>query len=616
MSESAANAMMGDWVLDFFPLMFKVREKLHEQLPFYCAESIVYEHHFPRAWFYLESGGDGDGGSLVLTRRPAKMCASGSIIKSFTAPKDFVICAQVMSRNKITGEVDVHYLDNRRLHEFFVATPEQCVLSKFIRPKEDRNDVIVATWTPTVFAIERRVNNFPLFDKHLPPQKRGDVSVVSSFTEVSCCPLLSVRIRESMQKLVWMIERVEKQSVMELRLHFRHDRKMRLWILGCDVLRLETSTRTDEVRSVSIAHDSDHWQSLLRRSKLQKEAASSLNATVMESDRPQSKQGVGASVPYGVWPSFCKQKHDVEMMLEVEDEVNAILDARRRNVTSSVLTSNIGSLASRLHRTSANTKSVQGQFEPVIPLCLMDEPPPLLNTTDSVSALDKRKSCSPAKFSRFEERDFSRLKFQQRIAKRNPDVACRFHSRAVKERRLKTLDGQHNDSLVLREASRSTPASQRRTSHYLFGSMRSESRKDQPSSSPVISAGDADIQAVSKLRGLDVKQRVELHTMQKLHSTILSELREIAYQCYSAHTASAAGSKVLFELPPGCPLIAEETMLRFGFEPAHTTSSAQFFYSGTTSLVWAFDELHKAVAQRCDASEQKFLASCEKTHFL
>jgi hypothetical protein len=288
---------------DCLVLMFPLLAKLHERgasLPFIFPETVCYEHHFPRGWYYFEreaskklgpSGGAGDGGAagtgvredrdarqaqldklrasspflrpprqahasgsgamdnrLNLMKKTVKECDSGTIRRMFATPPSSKspIGSEVVVRMP-SGALEVKYLNSSLLAEFLMSTPETCILSKNVPSTALRNDVIVAAWTPTVFCIEHRVNQHALTDESVSLQTRGDTFSISNYSEEQACPLLATRIREAMQQLVWIVAKYERKTVVEFRAHFRPDsransahgaNKKCLWFLWADVFRV------------------------------------------------------------------------------------------------------------------------------------------------------------------------------------------------------------------------------------------------------------------------------------------------------------------------------------------------------------------------------------------
>ena len=328
----------GDCLVMMFPLLAKLHER-GATLPFCFPETVCYEHHFPRGWYYFEReqakkarAAAGEGGSsagtpatasnanaeslleqlrasspflghtvtekalnnpqqqhaseqpkLQLLKKTVKECDSGAIRRTFAnAPTSkSPIGSEVVSRTA-SGSLEVRFLNSALLADFLMNTPETCVLSKNVASTSQRNDVVVAAWTPTVFSIEHRVNHHLLSDESVPLQARGDTYAISNYKEVQCCPLLATRIREAMQQLVWIVAKYERKTVVEFRANFRPDSRPNstvkyLWFLWADSFRVADHSRPAAsltVPPVGTVGGSGFWDQLEQEEQRKKRAAS------------------------------------------------------------------------------------------------------------------------------------------------------------------------------------------------------------------------------------------------------------------------------------------------------------------------------------------------------
>ena len=383
----------GDCLVQLYPFLAKMQER-GEQLPVAFPETLCYEHHFPRGWYRFETETESsankqrreqgdrqfkqfrpkpskEGESKLvptsatgrtMTRKSAKECDSTTISNVFGKKRPEALCAEIVQRDTTNGELIVQYFDHDRLGEFLLNTPEQCILSKFISSKQQSNDVLIASWTPSVFSVERRVNNYSLNDTSLSCQKRGDTSILSNYTEVNCCPLLCTTMRETIQRLVWFIERHEKKSVLEFKVHFKQDKKMMLWLLWAETLRLAPAAKVDKPFSWE-AYEEEQERAEQRRFQLQR-----MGAKRKEKEKPTKNPGA--------WPSFCtKADMDVEVLLQVEDKLTALVS--KTSFIKNRLSSQLSASGLRMPETNdamspvrAPTQTANMEWAPVVPLTL------------------------------------------------------------------------------------------------------------------------------------------------------------------------------------------------------------------------------------------------------
>jgi hypothetical protein len=358
----------GDVLVVAFAYILRMSEK-GIPLPFRVPPTVAYEHHFPRAWYAM--AGDGDDADLTeggqepaaLQRKPARSCGSKAIVSSFADRRlprhvramlrsyaagdnaDFsrsappasgaatsaqalppgIICGHLVCRDRSTGALITRCLDEVTLREVTVAAPEQCILSKYLPPdahSNDRNDVLFATFTPTVFSLERRVNRHHDCDVRTPIDARGDVETPENSVEATAPPMLVQSAREALQKFVWFIEATEGRAVLLLRAALKYRRGC-IWFLWADRIQISQKPPIDQqprfgrIRVAPLlapakadVTDVDKvWDGV--NADLERRQAQ-LERTRHEGPANRLWSGVrepnAALRPYGAWPSFCEIK--------------------------------------------------------------------------------------------------------------------------------------------------------------------------------------------------------------------------------------------------------------------------------------------------------------------
>jgi hypothetical protein len=270
----------------------------------------------------------------TLTKKSSKECDSSTISQVFQGSTGKgLLCAEIVQRNPATGELIVQYFDEEKLGQFLLNTPEQCILSKFVQSKLPTNDVIIGTWTPTVFTCERRVSVHPLKDINIVPQQRGDTSILSNYHETTCCPMLASKIREAMQRIVWFLEKYEKKVVLEFTAHFKQDKRMHVWMLWAETLRIAPPlVRIEDTMSASELWDM--YEKNEKHRELTRSVTGGSPSGLLMPVGIHQKRSTSTPLSHektvkatrGAWPSFCtKSDHSVELLLAVEDQLNVLV---------------------------------------------------------------------------------------------------------------------------------------------------------------------------------------------------------------------------------------------------------------------------------------------------
>eukprot|EP00755_Sulcionema_specki_P008978 Sspe_Gene.42399::Locus_20583_Transcript_1_3_Confidence_0.429_Length_2537::g.42399::m.42399 len=246
-----------DPLVGFLPFLERLAKKV--RLPVAFPETVVYEHHFPRGWYWFEMAPPVDpkqalhlidqaacvevaddemrtiNGDVLRTVR-SKECETAAILDSLKRGSGCIV-AQVVRRAE-GGKLDIEYLDNTGLQRFLMKRSDHCLLSKFVAPKGKNNEVLLATWTPQRVLVERWRNNYEMGDSSKPLQTRGLTDNPVHCGEIFCPPTIRDLTSRIMQTLVREVEGHEKAKVVEFVAHFKLDTRSRLWLLWVPSLRL------------------------------------------------------------------------------------------------------------------------------------------------------------------------------------------------------------------------------------------------------------------------------------------------------------------------------------------------------------------------------------------
>ena len=253
-----------DPLVGMFPFFERMSKKA--RLPVSFPETVVYEHAFPKGWYWLEPSSKPRPSTkklLSLLESPlacaeddnrtieddclrtvkSKGCESSVIYDSFRRVEKgntSGIVAQLVRRAE-PDSISVEYLTLQGLTQFLLNLPDQGIISRFIPPKGPRNEVVVATWTPTKILVTRRRNTNHLDDKEVPPADRADTTRASCSEPIFSSDILKALLGKIVGALVGEIEVIiEKRRVIEFEAHFKVDRQSKIWLLWvnkCSLIR-------------------------------------------------------------------------------------------------------------------------------------------------------------------------------------------------------------------------------------------------------------------------------------------------------------------------------------------------------------------------------------------
>ena len=264
-----------DPLIGFFQFCEKLSRKI--RLPVAFPETIVYEHHFPRGWYWFEKSSEGNSKSgkndqkkkrnkepqhgkmsnlLSLLSQPldttddmltvesetlriirSKGCETSSLLDSLQRNSKTDILAEV-ARRLPNNSIDVTYLDAQGLRSWLVNIPEQCILSRFILPKGNRNEIISACWTPGKTLVSRLQNINNIYDKDVPLRDRSTTNDPSTCAEVNCSKAVKQLVDRVMQCFVREFQLFEKKKVINFEAEFKIDADAKLWILRVTTVTL------------------------------------------------------------------------------------------------------------------------------------------------------------------------------------------------------------------------------------------------------------------------------------------------------------------------------------------------------------------------------------------
>ncbi|KAJ9472929.1 hypothetical protein DIPPA_17965 [Diplonema papillatum] len=232
-----------DPLMGFLPHLEKLSHKV--RLPVCFPETVVYEHHFPRVWYWFEqphqgsaaaSGQEGDdemrtAQGYVLRSVRSKNCETAAIDESLCRDAGCPVVAQVVTRVHDADSVAIEYLDAAGLRAFLRNVPDHCLLSRFVPPKGKRNEVFVATWTPKRTLIARWQNTRDLRDASVPLRDRARVDDPACARQIFCPQPVETLVSQAVASLVREVEASEKRRVVEFEAHFKIDARSHLWLL-------------------------------------------------------------------------------------------------------------------------------------------------------------------------------------------------------------------------------------------------------------------------------------------------------------------------------------------------------------------------------------------------
>eukprot|EP01063_Lacrimia_lanifica_P005968 TRINITY_DN13596_c0_g1_i1.p1 TRINITY_DN13596_c0_g1~~TRINITY_DN13596_c0_g1_i1.p1 ORF type:complete len:871 (+),score=307.43 TRINITY_DN13596_c0_g1_i1:139-2751(+) len=346
-----------DPIVGLFPFLERLSRRI--KLPVPVPDTVVYEHSFPKGWYWFEPPRSGEGiqdlsrlsalldGSLacgdddhrcltgdVLRSVTSKGCETASIRESFSK-KALVasshlksrIIAQVVRRKPDSDTVCVEYLDHEGLDQFFKNCPDQCILSKFVPPKGTKNDVVVAIWARDRLVIRRFRNNNDIYDASKSVEEIGSVEDATLSTQIFSPAVVTRLISKTMRVLIREIESYEKKHVVEFQAHFKvgvGSRLYLLWITKLAMIRLphpqgrfgltELSNYHVDAKKKRVvaaaagarAHDGADRNALRQRGAL---LSNFIQKSIGDRNAGRTKRDIG-------WPSFHREEESMYEYLQ------------------------------------------------------------------------------------------------------------------------------------------------------------------------------------------------------------------------------------------------------------------------------------------------------------
>eukprot|EP01062_Namystynia_karyoxenos_P031504 TRINITY_DN2338_c0_g1_i1.p1 TRINITY_DN2338_c0_g1~~TRINITY_DN2338_c0_g1_i1.p1 ORF type:complete len:1271 (+),score=327.82 TRINITY_DN2338_c0_g1_i1:66-3815(+) len=264
-----------DPLVGLFPFLERAAKRT--ALPVLIPETVVYEHHFPRGWYWCETNDPAErrrkrqdslraGGGVPpppqqqqqqqrgprgargllqrqrsrkqspcagcpgltvppqLQTKAVRECETKAILESFQSGlrSGQEVVAQVVHRpegdeGRQSG-ICVDFLDLDGLKRFLMKLPDQCILSKYIAPqKGNAEERLHAVWTPQAVLVERLRHTGAALQS-------ADGGDPASSCVVLCPPALRVRCEEAVARLVQLVQDLEKMRVIEFECDFKLDR--------------------------------------------------------------------------------------------------------------------------------------------------------------------------------------------------------------------------------------------------------------------------------------------------------------------------------------------------------------------------------------------------------
>ena len=144
------------------------------------------------------------------------------------------------------GKTTIEYMDAEGLHAFLKSGERAShgVLQKFVYPKDGRNLVIRASWSPSICLLERRINNHHINDHRVPLDERistfegaehlsKSVPIVNSGYLARQAQAICNSIVDHIAEISSGYNRISRMVV-----DFKVDEKNRLWLLSCSSIRM------------------------------------------------------------------------------------------------------------------------------------------------------------------------------------------------------------------------------------------------------------------------------------------------------------------------------------------------------------------------------------------
>ena len=243
---------------------------VHSPVDVKIPSTVVYEHDFPKAWYYWSKSKE------EVERRVGKEIDTASIVAEFTkkasggAARDTDIVAYWMTPQG-SGSVAAEFFDKEGLKDFLTKRKKRGhgILQKFVAPSGANNATIQAIWTPHVVLVEKRQNTLSLDDTRQDMASRcvtyeGPVHISRpSFV----APHIEWKVREVCRQITAHIGNLEQgTSLTQMTLYFRVSKDGELWLLWCSEMQTDGKDgfRDEPLEKANTGPQADTGSSMLK----------------------------------------------------------------------------------------------------------------------------------------------------------------------------------------------------------------------------------------------------------------------------------------------------------------------------------------------------------------
>eukprot|EP00697_Spironema_sp_BW2_P000075 gnl/Spiro4/10113_TR5368_c0_g1_i1.p1 gnl/Spiro4/10113_TR5368_c0_g1~~gnl/Spiro4/10113_TR5368_c0_g1_i1.p1 ORF type:complete len:584 (-),score=170.52 gnl/Spiro4/10113_TR5368_c0_g1_i1:89-1783(-) len=244
---------MSSWALEgdgpvesLYHLLWRKNGKIESCPGVRVPDTVIYKYRQPAYW-YFTSNQDGQ-----LKKKSRGNQGNNKIIEGFGKNKTCDIVAYYISthHHKAQGKKEektttIEYFDSKGLHDFLHNRDkiDNGFLQAFIPPKGSNHSIIRATWSPKVFLLERRVNNYNLNDRKFDMYERA-ATYEGTEDQSQLAPVTAEKLIQDLQFICnSIVQHIAVTSPHHWRIsrmvcNFKLDAHERVWFLWCSSLRL------------------------------------------------------------------------------------------------------------------------------------------------------------------------------------------------------------------------------------------------------------------------------------------------------------------------------------------------------------------------------------------
>ncbi len=223
-----------------------------------CVPStVIFEHNFPKAWYYPSAGGadierklgrDVDAASIVHEFSKSSVLGSAKhAVPMDTASGDVV--ATYYSTVDIDGKsaTRVEFLDAAGLNDLIMRRTRRPdgFLQKWVSCPGKRNTVVQALWSPHLCIVSKRQNRLPIRDTRQPLFDRCVTyeGHTHQSDEVFVAPHIRWQVQNICGQVVTFLAKTYRIAVKRMVLHFKVDCNSTTWLLYCGSMRFGEHTQ-------------------------------------------------------------------------------------------------------------------------------------------------------------------------------------------------------------------------------------------------------------------------------------------------------------------------------------------------------------------------------------